>query len=98
MLDAADSLGIRAAQWLDDALCARSSHPEWWFNPEGDVDNATRTCARCSVRTECLEYAVANRIDEGIWGGESARARRQITRRRKRLASQSSANTAPRQG
>ena len=86
MLDATDSLGIRAARWMDDALCARSSHPDWWFKPEGDDENAVQTCARCSVRTECLAYAVKNRIDEGIWGEESARARRQAARRRKQNA------------
>jgi WhiB family redox-sensing transcriptional regulator len=86
MLEATHSRGMRAARWMHDALCRHTSHPEWWFNPEGDIDNALRTCARCSVRAECLEYAIENRIDEGIWGGESARARRQIARRRKRLA------------
>ena len=86
MLEANDSIGVRAARWMDDALCARSKHPDWWFKPEDDAENAVRICAGCSVRAECLEYAIDNRIDEGIWGGESARARRQIARRRKRLA------------
>ena len=31
----------------------------------------------------CLEYALANRIDHGVWGGTSERERRRILRRRR---------------
>src|SRR3954468_4890602 len=52
--------------WLDDALCARSSHPEWWFQPDESA-LAEQTCARCRVRGECLQYAIEHGIDDGIW-------------------------------
>ena len=46
--------------------------------------DAQRVCATCPVRQECLEYALANGIKFGIWGGESERGRRAI--RKQRLA------------
>jgi WhiB family redox-sensing transcriptional regulator len=45
---------------------------------------AQRECAECSVRTECLEYALVNRIEHGVWGGVSERERRRILQRRRR--------------
>ncbi len=43
------------------------------------------TTARCKV--ECLEYALLNRIEHGVWGGASERERRRILRRRRDLIS-----------
>ena len=37
------------------------------------------------MRVECLEYALANRIEQGAWGGTSERERRRILRRRRAL-------------
>ncbi|MEZ5311676.1 MAG: WhiB family transcriptional regulator [Microthrixaceae bacterium] len=41
-----------------------------------------QVCATCPVKTQCLEYALANRIDHGVWGGTSERERRRILKRR----------------
>jgi len=70
--------------WMDSALCARSENPEWWFPADGDTAAAVRVCADCPVRADCLEYAIANRIKEGIWGGQTERGRRMIVRARRR--------------
>ena len=40
------------------------------------VEVAKRICANCPVRRQCLEYALANRIVRGVWGGASERERR----------------------
>ncbi|MEA2476128.1 MAG: WhiB family transcriptional regulator, redox-sensing transcriptional regulator [Actinomycetota bacterium] len=32
-------------------------------------DEAKSVCARCDVRRECLEYALATKEPYGIWGG-----------------------------
>lgn len=66
--------------WQERALCAQSD-PEIFF-PEkgGTVRPAKRTCARCEVRAECLDYALAFDERFGIWGGLSERERRRIAR------------------
>jgi WhiB family redox-sensing transcriptional regulator len=47
------------------------------------VDVARRICAECPVQAPCLEYALVERIDHGVWGGASERERRRILRQRR---------------
>lgn len=80
--------GIRSAEddnelaWQTDALCAQTD-PEAFF-PEkgGSTRDAKRICQGCTVRGECLEYALANDERFGIWGGLSERERRKLRRNR----------------
>ena len=83
--------GIRSAvetdeanplSWQSDALCAQTD-PEAFF-PEkgGSTRDAKRICTGCSVRGECLEYALQNDERFGIWGGLSERERRKLRRSR----------------
>lgn len=66
--------------WQDRALCAQTD-PEAFF-PEkgGSTREAKKICTGCEVKTECLEYALANDERFGIWGGLSERERRRIKR------------------
>ena len=45
-------------------------------------ERAKSICATCSVRVECLEYAVRIREPHGIWGGLNEMERRQHAERR----------------
>jgi WhiB family transcriptional regulator, redox-sensing transcriptional regulator len=67
--------------WQERALCAETD-PEAFF-PEkgGSTREAKKICTGCQVRTECLEYALANDERFGIWGGLSERERRRLRRR-----------------
>lgn len=67
--------------WQADALCTQTD-PEAFF-PEkgGSTRDAKRICAECTVKTECLEYALVNDERFGIWGGLSERERRKFRRR-----------------
>lgn len=72
---------------LTDPKCA-SADPEIFF-PE-DTGNrelflvAKKICDSCPDINPCLEYALANPGEQGIWGGTSQRMRERIrTRRRK---------------
>jgi len=47
------------------------------------VEVARRICVDCPVKQPCLEYALENRIDHGVWGGCSERERRRILKRRR---------------
>jgi len=68
-----------SGEWLPefrlDGLCAQTD-PELFFPEKGDSSAAAkRVCGRCPVESECLEYAVAHRIDVGVWGGTTASER-----------------------
>ena len=67
-----------ALAWQTDALCSQTD-PEAFF-PEkgGSTREAKRVCASCDVRSDCLEYALANDERFGIWGGMSERERRRL--------------------
>jgi WhiB family transcriptional regulator, redox-sensing transcriptional regulator len=64
-------------RWQDGALCAQTD-PELFFPDKGQPRTARQAravCARCEVRQQCLDHAVAAGEQHGIWGGVSARAR-----------------------
>ena len=67
--------------WQADALCAQTD-PEAFF-PEkgGSTRDAKRICASCTVREDCLEFALEHDERFGIWGGLSERERRKLRRR-----------------
>ena len=47
------------------------------------VEIASKLCESCPVKQPCLEYALAERVDHGVWGGCSERERRRILKRRR---------------
>ncbi|WP_081746755.1 WhiB family transcriptional regulator [Arthrobacter sp. H5] len=67
--------------WQADALCAQTD-PEAFF-PEkgGSTRDAKKVCGACTVKSQCLEYALANDERFGIWGGLSERERRRLRKR-----------------
>ncbi|MGA4669474.1 WhiB family transcriptional regulator [Propionibacteriaceae bacterium Y1923] len=67
--------------WQEQALCAQTD-PEAFF-PEkgGSTREAKKVCETCTVKRECLEYALANDERFGIWGGLSERERRRLRKR-----------------
>lgn len=72
--------------WMHDGSCA-AHRPEVFFPSDGvGVIAAQEICASCPVKAECLEYALDNRIEHGVWGGESERGRRRLLRTRRLAA------------
>ena len=71
---------------MADGLC-RDIHPSVFFPSDGvGVDVARQICLDCPAKAPCLEYALRNRIDHGVWGGASERERRRILRQRRLAA------------
>ena len=64
--------------WKDRAACT-TAEPELFF-PEkgGTVRPAKAICADCPVAVECLDYALANDLRIGVWGGLSEQERRRL--------------------
>ncbi|MGI9623604.1 MAG: WhiB family transcriptional regulator [Acidimicrobiales bacterium] len=68
---------------MASGLCT-DEPPETFFPSDGvGVEVARRICATCPVIETCLEHALRNRIDHGVWGGCSERERRRILKRRR---------------
>jgi WhiB family redox-sensing transcriptional regulator len=74
-------------EWMPYAACRDRSPAEFFPSDGVGVEVAKRTCLECCVRLDCLEYALVNRIEHGVWGGCSERERRRILRRRRTLTS-----------
>lgn len=70
-------------EWMERGNC--KEHPPSVFFPSDGVgvEVARRICATCPVQAACLEYALRNRIDHGVWGGASERERRRLLRARR---------------
>lgn len=64
--------------WRKQAECL-DADPEIFFPESGSNGReAVKVCARCPVSTECLNYAMFHKIDEGVWGGKSAIQRHRL--------------------
>lgn len=85
----AQSLALGAADytWRNNAHC-RDTDPELFFpvgntgDAVGQLELARTVCNECSVRRQCLEFAIATNQDCGVWGGTSEDERRRIRRER----------------
>ncbi len=71
--------------WRDDATC-RDLDPELFFpvgvtGPAVDqIDIAKSFCGRCTVRANCLEFAITTNQEYGVWGGTTEDERRVLRR------------------
>ena len=56
-------------EWQRDAVCNQTD-PEAFF-PENIEDRrmAIAICNTCPVKKKCLDYALANEEEFGVWGG-----------------------------
>lgn len=83
----ASSLALGAADysWRRHAVC-RDTDPELFF-PVGStgqallqLSKAKETCNQCTVKIECLQFAIDTNQDSGVWGGTSEEERRALRR------------------
>ena len=75
--------------WRHTAAC-RDEDPELFF-PIGtsgpaavQIEVAKGICCQCTVKAECLEWALGTNQDAGVWGGLSEDERRAVRRARRR--------------
>jgi WhiB family redox-sensing transcriptional regulator len=73
---------LQPLDWQAKARCTEAD-PEIFFPERGGSSKAARAvCAQCDVRMDCLEYALNNKEQFGIWGGTSERERRRLRKER----------------
>ncbi|MEU5716301.1 WhiB family transcriptional regulator [Streptomyces sp. NPDC020403] len=75
--------------WRTHAAC-RDEDPDLFF-PIGSTgpalvqtEEAKAVCRQCPVREKCLDWALENGQDSGVWGGLDENERRALKRRRAR--------------
>jgi WhiB family transcriptional regulator, redox-sensing transcriptional regulator len=69
--------------WMALGKC-RDMDPALFFPSDGrGLRAAQRICAVCPMKVPCLQYALANRMDEGVWGGTSEQERRRVLSQRR---------------
>jgi WhiB family transcriptional regulator, redox-sensing transcriptional regulator len=72
--------------WRQSAAC-RGVDPEIFYPAtDEEAEAAKSVCGQCDVRETCLEFALANREREGVWGGATERERRRLLRQRRKSA------------
>ncbi|HEX8509669.1 MAG TPA: WhiB family transcriptional regulator [Propionibacteriaceae bacterium] len=93
--------GARADWWARGACL---DEPSELFFPIGttgsaalQITRAKQICAQCTVRDECLQWAMSLNVEHGVWGGLSEDERRSLRRRgaRDRLAARVSLAVLP---
>jgi len=74
--------------WRTQAACTGIDSDIFYPASEDEIDamEAKAICVVCPVQAACLEYALASREREGIWGGTTERERRRIHRQRRKTA------------
>lgn len=66
--------------WMTAGRC-RDHDPDVFFvRGAAQAKRAIRICEPCPVRETCLQYALDNAIDFGVWGGLTERQRRRLLR------------------
>ena len=87
-----DVIPLAAEQhWRAEAAC-RNEDTNLFFpiSDEGAAE-AKAICAVCPVRAECLDWSIATRQSDGVWGGLTENERRRVRRRRQAAARAASA-------
>ena len=72
--------------WRDEAACVGLDTNIFFPVTDADAHHAKAVCASCPVREECLEWAIATRQSDGVWGGLTEDERRRLRRRRQDAA------------
>lgn len=81
-----DIVSSASISWRLMGAC-RGLDPTIFYPDEDDeAPEAKAVCADCGVRVACLEFALARREKQGVWGGATERERRRIIRQRRRSA------------
>ena len=77
--------------WMDRAACltddVRAAIAMFFSYDMETRRQAKAICASCPVRDECLDTAMANREEHGVWGGLDETERRTLRNRRRKAGS-----------
>jgi WhiB family redox-sensing transcriptional regulator len=74
----------RALDWQKFGACRNADDSEYYPDrgSRSRVSKAKATCAVCSVKDTCLEWAMARNEQHGVWGGLTRGERADLRRQR----------------
>jgi WhiB family redox-sensing transcriptional regulator len=68
--------------WMRKAKCSGVMNVEFFPEKSVTAHRARAFCGNCPVKAPCLEYAIINNLNDGVWGGTTPMMRRAIRRKR----------------
>jgi WhiB family transcriptional regulator, redox-sensing transcriptional regulator len=77
--------------WREEAACKGLDTGIFFPSSDAEAGAAKLVCAGCPVREACLEWAIASRQEDGVWGGMTDTERRRLRRRRRDAARRAAA-------
>lgn len=77
----AKELSEQKKDWQPCAACHDAPPDLFFFDNEESNTIAKKICSTCPVRKQCLEYALAIRPSDGVWGGLTADERHKVQKR-----------------
>ncbi|MBQ0974520.1 WhiB family transcriptional regulator [Streptomyces sp. RK31] len=81
------STNDRSTEWRDQAAC-QSEDPDLWFPPKyadawlPQIDQAKNICRACPVLSQCRDFALTERLTDGIFGALTPNERYRALRNR----------------
>lgn len=79
----------QGTDWQEEANCIETD-PSLWFpekltkHPTPQIRLAKQICGECTVRAECLRYAISTE-SVGIWGGTDTNERHELMTKLRRV-------------
>ena len=73
--------------WQVMGLCGDADQIDLWSSiDKNEKRRARAVCRECPVINDCMEFALTNNIQDGIWGGQSPNGRKRIAAARAKRA------------
>lgn len=72
---------LLGGEWRNRARCANHEDPELFFSEDRAGRLAAKAvCRACPVPVDCLSEAIADKLEDGVWGGLTPKDRRKAVR------------------
>ena len=80
---------MNITEWREKGKCwgkTTSPSSDYWYAEDDDDDKQRKNkiaksyCEACPVKKECLQFALDNKEEYGIWGGMTTRERKAYER------------------
>jgi WhiB family transcriptional regulator, redox-sensing transcriptional regulator len=85
---------VESTDFFAEAACQGADTAVFFPVSDTFAGEAKAICATCPVAEACLEYAIATRQGDGVWGGLTAVERHRLLRRRQKVAREQARETS----